>query len=355
MRLKLVTDKGEQHSHKDFYPNMDIMRYVMALGVMVAHFNTLCGFNIPFIISSYDSVGGFFALSGFLMYPSFCKAKTIKVYVLHRAIRIMPPYIFTVLLFALGLSAISTYSPQEYFASSDFWKYLAANLSFANWLHPDLPGVFHGAEYLMPAVNGSLWTMKVEWCLYLSVPICFWLVRKLKTRKEIMAIAMIVLSLIYRLIFLYLFVTTEKGIYEILGRQFFGQLSYFYCGMLIYFYKDFFKKHCYTLIAVTLPLAFVYKFIPLGNIILAPMVISILILSISMLKYTIPWLWHKNNLSYNLYLLHFPVFQLAVYFGIKEMSAWPAFFLTAIATISIAYIGNLLVDRPVFKLKKYIK
>ncbi len=340
---------------KNYYPNMDIMRYVMALGVMIAHFNTLCGFDIPFIISSYDCVGGFFALSGFLMYPSFIKAKNIKVYVLHRAIRILPPYIFTVLLFAIGFSAISTYSIGEYFSSSDFWEYLAANLSFANWLHPDLPGVFQGDEYLMPAVNGSLWTMKVEWCLYFSVPICFWLVRKLRTRKEIMAIAIIFISMIYRLVFLYLYATTEKEIYEILGRQFFGQLSYFYCGMLIYFYKDVFKHYSLRLIVISLPLLFLYRFFPLGHIILAPIIISSLVLAVSMMKYSFSWMKHKNNISYNLYLLHFPVFQLAVYLGIREFSDCIAFIITGLATILIAYIGNRFIDQPIFALKKHIK
>ena len=80
--------------------------------------------------------------------------------------RILPPYWATVVLFAILLGFCSA-SP-DYFLSGQFWKYLIANLCFVNFVEPALPGVFDGME--VTAVNGSLWTMKVEWMLYLSMP-----------------------------------------------------------------------------------------------------------------------------------------------------------------------------------------
>lgn len=170
-----------------------------------------------------------------------------------------------------------------------------------------------------------------------------------------MAIVIIVFSWCYRILFLYLFDQTGKEIYNILSRQFFGQLSFFYAGMLMYFYRDFVKRHCYKILVISLPVYFLYNLIPLGNVIIAPLAVTAVVISLSMSQYTIPGLQHKNNISYNLYLLHFPVFQLAVYFGIGELTAYSAFAIAAGATVFIAYVGNRLVDRRVFALKRFIR
>lgn len=329
-----------------FYPNMDLVRYILAMGVVVAHFNELASHNIPFIISSFNSVGGFFALSGFLMYPSFVKAKSIRQYVVNRARRILPPYMFIVLLCACGGVFITTLSPGEYFAESGLWKYLLANLTFLNWLHPNLPGVFIGPEYFNSAVNGALWTMKVEWCLYLSVPIFAWLISRFRWRKEYTAIAVIILSIAYRFAFTELYTQTGREIFNILARQIFGQLAYFYMGMLIYFYKDAFQ----SALKYLLPAAIVaYLLLPLVSpyavIFLSPIIVSSLVMATSMVKPTIPFLKHSNNTSYNIYLIHYPVIQLAIHTGINDGPEWLSLSFILGTTIALSIISNRFIDR----------
>jgi peptidoglycan/LPS O-acetylase OafA/YrhL len=157
---------------------MGVVRYYLALSVVMAHFSTLTGVEVWWPTSSYDAVGGFFALSGFLVYGSYLRAPSLKTFIANRARRILPAYSFIILLCAFGLVGLSTLPAAEYFTSWHWWRYLLSNLTFLNFLCPDLPGVFSGNE--MTAVNGSLWTLKVEWMLYLTVPLVAWLIAKLR-------------------------------------------------------------------------------------------------------------------------------------------------------------------------------
>lgn len=300
---------------------MDIARYVMALLVLIGHFNGLTGSDV-FINLTAESVGGFFALSGFLMYPSFRKARNVRQYIGDRARRILPPYFFAVVLCALCLVFFSSLPATRYFTDSGFWKYIAANLSFLNWLHPSLPGVFEGPEFANSAVNGSLWTMKVEWCLYLSVPIMMWAIARFRWNSVSAIVAVIVVSILYRLGFMLLYEQTEREIFVILGRQIFGQLSYFYCGMLVYFARDRFERHRRIIFITSLLLYIATRDIPYASIIAAPVLYSAIVLSFSMLRHTIPWVNRTDNISYNIYLLHYPIIQIAVYYGVDPSRPW---------------------------------
>lgn len=335
-----------KQSEKEYYPNMDLVRYVLALAVIISHINELAGFRIPFFISSYEGVGGFFALSGFLMYPNYLRHNNFWSYTRQRARRILPPYLFVVLLAALGLVCVSSLSPSDYYLSGGFWKYLTANLSFLNWLHPTLPGVFDTPEFCTSAVNGSLWTMKVEWCLYFSVPIFIYLIKHCRwLSRNRLAVITIILSICYRLAFLYLYQTTHREIFNILNRQIFGQLSYFYCGMLIYFYKDFFKKHLFKIFVTCILIAIASGYSYLGRVILTPFAISGAVMALSLFPHDLKAIRHRSNISYEMYLFHFPVVQLSVFLGIYLTGIWTEFLFVIGFTIALSLIAHHLSKR----------
>lgn len=329
-------------SARHFYPNMDILRYVLAFAVVIAHIHYLTGYCLPFPISSYEGVGGFFALSGFLMYPSFMKHRQSGKYIKSRAKRLLPQYLAIIFLCAFGFVLISSLAAPGYFMSASFWKYLVANIFFLNWLAPDLPGVFIGNEFASDAVNGSLWSMKVEWCLYFSVPIFVWIISKLKIRDAWMAIAIIIFSICYKIVFQHIYINTGNEIYNILGRQIFGQFSYFYCGMLIYFFLDWFKRHL-TIILIS---SAVCLFIPIDNLYLetiaSPLYLSAFVMAVSLWPKDISCLRHDNNISYNIYLYHWPVIQLCIWSGITRYGAFATFSAAIILTVAFSIVIEIL-------------
>lgn len=295
-----------------YYPMMDVVRYILSLGVLYCHVLFLTDSTLPTFNLSFYSVGGFFALSGFLMYPNYTRHMQPWLYVRHRARRILPPYFFIVLLCALTLWSVSSCGVGEYFSAPVFWKYLGANLTFLNWFEPALPGVFDSSGYVDSAVNGSLWTMKVEWCLYLSLPVFVWICRKLKTRFAYVAVTVILFSIIWRICLYSMYVGTGKQIYEILGRQVMGMLAYFYCGVILYFTRDQIQKRPWFWITMGLLLIVIGNLDRNAGFICFPPGISLLVIAVSMTGRTLKIPGSRDNVSYEIYLFHYPVIQLLI-------------------------------------------
>ena len=328
--------------------NMGVVRYFMAFSVLIAHFNHLDNGSIYWPLSSYNAVGGFFAISGFLMAGSYLRKPDWKTYLIGRCRRILPPYWATVVLFAILLGFCSA-SP-DYFLSGQFWKYLIANLCFVNFVESALPGVFDGME--VTAVNGSLWTMKVEWMLYLSMPFAsYFLVRW--RRHPIRVVAVIYISsMIYRAIFTGLYHHTGAEIYNILSRQFMGQLMFFYSGVLVYYYFDLFMRWRWWILPIGLALTFGLSNYELFVLTLKPLVISLLTLWFCMVGKWGTWEGRRDNISYNIYLVHYPVCQLAAYYLLpQQIGMWWSFAAVCAATISLSWLINIFVEKP-FRAKR---
>lgn len=338
--------------HIDRNNSLDVIRYVLAIGVLVEHFNFLCDADIPWVISSYNCVGVFFAISGFVLIGRLMKGFPFKEYAVNRTWRIFPSYFFVVLFVAISFCYISDFSLLRYFSSGDFWAYLAANLSFLNFLHPSLPGV--DTDTVANAVNGSLWTMKVEVQLSLIAPLFVWLCRKYRINVIKMIAAIIIVSIIYRLFFNYLFSISEKAIYEILSRQFIGQLMYFFAGILLYCFYGFFIKHIRVITVCTLLiycLNFTVVIIPYYGLWLEPFVVTALVLGLALFPYDLgKRLGIKHNFSYELYLCHYPMIILVNHFDIpSKIGIAGAFAASFAASMLFAYITYRSVGRLYLK------
>jgi peptidoglycan/LPS O-acetylase OafA/YrhL len=314
--------------------NFDLLRLLFAAVVCLVHSYELSGYSqlawVGNVLSSDVAVKAFFVVSGFLIFMSYERSSSIRSYAEKRIRRIYPAYFVVVMLCAIGLVGISTKTPADYFSSA--WvKYVLANLSFLNFLHPELPGVFDGNR--LQAVNGALWTLKIEVMFYLSAPLFVWLFRRVGNLR-IIVIAYVV-SVAYAMFFSRLAERTGSGALLELGRQLPGQLSYFMAGAFFYYHLPFFERNVrYFVVAAALILAANTQW---SMPVLAPFALAAVVVFFALFLY-VGNFGKFGDFSYGMYILHFPVLQCLIHFGWFSQQPW-LFLMVGVVASMVASIA----------------
>lgn len=163
--------------------NFNIIRMIAAAMVIYGHMAHIMGLPVHTIYGqavSTIAVKLLFILSGYLIMKSIMNDSHFGRYMLRRSFRIFPGLIGVVLFAVLIVGPIVTSLPlKDYFSSYGTWAYLKNIILCPNYM---LPGVF--GNYIYPnAVNGSLWTLPIEFSLYLVLPALLVVFKKLKIVK----------------------------------------------------------------------------------------------------------------------------------------------------------------------------
>ncbi len=152
--------------------SLDLLRLLAATMVLYSHQYALLGLTEPSFMG-WNTFGGagvtiFFFLSGFLVWTSWERDPNVLRFFFRRSLRIFPGLWAVCLLSVFVLGPWSSTLPvRDYFESAITWKYLENALLVTAYT---LPGLFPGNA--MPfVVNGSLWTLPVEFFCYVSVAI----------------------------------------------------------------------------------------------------------------------------------------------------------------------------------------
>lgn len=319
---------SQQSSYRLKENNFDLLRLLLAGTVLLVHTYELSGFQqlkiITSVLSSSVAVKAFFVVSGFLIFMSFEQSENITSFAKKRIRRIYPAYFTVVMLCAISLVAVSTKDIGDYFSFA--WvKYVLANLTFLNFMQPTLPGVFDSNK--LAAVNGALWTLKIEAMFYLMVPIFVFLFRKFSHLPIIVLVYC--LSVAYAQLLAVVAEHTGSWIYAELGRQLPGQLSYFMTGAFFYYFLPLFERRTgYFLVAAALTLSINISF-PLP--ILEPFALGSVIVFFGLFLYAGNF-GKYGDFSYGVYILHFPVIQLLLNSAWLRESPW--YFLMAVILIT---------------------
>lgn len=330
--------------------NFNIIRLFLAFYVMLIHFAVLTQTDTSLlIIRVHDCVCGFFVISGFLIYSSYCRSTSLKSYFIKRARRILPSYVFIVLFFSVALLFLSVLPAGEYFGSH-WLRYLFSNLSFCNFVEPTLPGVF--TENSIDAVNGSLWTIKIELMCYLLLPVCVWLCKKIKVNPFIFFGMIILLSVAYRIGCDIMYGRTGDGRYLILARQIGGLAAYFVVGMMLYELLDYVLRYKYRLFFIGLALFIVSYYVPVSATLVKPIALGLIIIPAAFMGKWGFWLG-VTDISYDLYLIHFPVIQIFVHFRLHErIGTLPALFVVIATVIMLSALTWHFIGHPFLRRRK---
>ena len=315
------------------------IRYFFALSLMLVHVTTAMGQAQFMPFTGALCVKAFFVITGFLVLFSYCRSANIATYARKRVFRVLPAYLCVVLMCFLAGALESRLSVAEYFSSGQSYRYLLYNAMFLNFLEPCLPGVFESNP--LHAVNGSLWFMKVEVIFYISVPIFVYLLCRF--RKWVVLLSVFACSVAYNVFFSYMYVRTGDEMYHLLQRQFLGQLIYFFAGAALLVYFDVFCNYVRWIFPVGI-LLFVISSASGWLHYVEPVGLAVVIVGVAYYARFLKIFNQVPDLTYGLYLYHFPIAQTVVAHRLHEYSVPLAFLLIFAVTFLMAWLSHRFVE-----------
>jgi peptidoglycan/LPS O-acetylase OafA/YrhL len=321
--------------------NFDLLRLLFAGTVCLVHAHDLSGFSslaqITQLLSSGIAVKAFFVVSGFLIFMSFERSSSFSSYASKRIRRIYPAYFTVVMLCAISLVIVSSKNVSDYF-SLTWLKYIAANLSFLNFLQPTLVGVFESNK--LAAVNGALWTLKIEAMFYLTVPLFVYLFRRFSPLPIL--ILTYCLSVTYTILITAVAERTGSAVYVELARQLPSQLCYFLAGAFFYYFLPLFERRVGYFLAGAGLIFIANRFYSLP--LFEPFALATIVIFFGLFGY-IGNAGKYGDFSYGVYILHFPIIQLLLDAGWFSANHWYFLMVVVAFTLTSAVVLWHLVEK----------
>ena len=290
------------------------------------------------------SVQTFFIISGFLMFQSFERSGRTSVFFEKRIRRIMPGYVAVILFSAFFGFWLSNLKLSEYFTFA-LVKYVFWNLLFLNFMHPTLPGLF--AQSPTPYVNAPLWTLKIEVGYYLLFPLIYGIGRRVGFLTWFAIL--FILSTGYYLSMIALANKTGLHQYSVLAAQLPGQLRFFLAGALVASRHHMFAetRPRVTLAVLASGVSGILYFGGLSA--LYPVLLALAVLSFCLIGPKLgSWLKY-GDLSYGIYIVHFPVLQAMKSLGVLDNRQGLLFVVTSALVFSLSALLWHFVESPALR------
>lgn len=332
--IKLYT-KINKHNN-----NLALMQFLASIFVIFAHSYPISTNqkDILYLFSGGAftfgdvSVAFFFLTGGVYIAKSMESKKTAKEYFKARAVRIFPSLITVVITSIVIGGFITKHSLMDYWTSSKTWRYLG-NCIFV--LQHELPGVFLNNPY-NATVNGSLWTLPVEFLCYIA---CFLFYKLgLLSEKFLVSTPAVIIGII-----------VYKSFFDIFSLNAMIQpCLLFYIGMGIYIYRD-----KLTLSAVgniiSIVIFVILTVFGLEELAMATAFPYIILYMVFAMPQCPDKLASLGKLSYGIYLCGFPIQQ---YVAMYSKSPYVNFLISAPVSILGGVLIYKFIEKPVIKLER---
>lgn len=321
----------------------DLIRLLLAAAVFIYHGVVLSNLvpegELELILSGFaeTAIQGFFIVSGLLVTGSLERSGSLTDYAGKRVRRLYPAYATVILIPAVICLLLGG-------GWQGVGAYLAANLVFLNFLSPDLPGFFEGNRFT--EVNGALWTLKIEVMFYMALPLIFWVL------KAFRSFWWIGIGLLYAGGMIWAFAVPHLmpgHMGEQIARQLPGQMAYFAIGIAMWKMMPHLRRRWRGLALAGTVL--------LGATYLNPWLEPLKALALAGVIAAAAWApgpqlnaARFGDVSYGLYITHFPILQVMVAAGLATALGLPLFMLVAtVLILAASYALWHFVEKPALR------
>jgi len=336
--------------------NFDFLRLLLAIFVIITHSYPLSGIlendwlsQISKQQASFSTIGvwGFFSISGYLIYQSLTRSKTIFEYYWKRILRLFPALFFVLLLtVVLGVFVYNS-DFIHYIRNKSVWTYLPLNLSLFR-LQFSIDGIFANNPY-KSIINGSLWTLSYEFLFYFLISLLFFF----KTGMRNLLVCFVFAGLLLSRLFFF----KELGKYGFVlsGDHLLSLGTCFFSGSLMASLKTNEWSSMFKIILVISGIiilivsTYLGYCIPMQVILLPPIVILIGTLST---KYINSLSTTLGDLSYGMYIYAYPVQQTLMHFF--KLNYLQLMFAATILSAFFAYLSWHLIEKKALSLKNIV-
>ncbi|MBC7641831.1 MAG: acyltransferase [Flavobacterium sp.] len=333
--------------------NFDFLRLMFAIFVIISHSYPLTGnksaeflmvlTNGRFELSDF-SVKGFFVISGFLIFQSMVRSKSVINYLWKRILRLFPG-LLVVLLLTIILAPLVYESQINYFDNHRILSYVYKNISLFR-LQYIIPGVFENNIYGR-AINDSLWTICYEFSLYF-VMILLFVIRK---KTFILNFAILFLLMPFSVFY---FQKDHFGVYNFyqLSTNLLSELGiYFFMGSLLASLNIQELKNKYIFTAICIVILFLNEIFITNYMFIRFLIFPILIILIGTqsTKYINSFSQKTGDLSYGVYIYAFPIQQtLMCFFILKPLQLM---LLSIPITLLFVYLSWHIIEKKALEFK----
>lgn len=332
--------------------NFNFLRFLFALMVVVSHSYPLSGSNereqwihqITDRQLNWASIGlnGFFIISGYFIFQSLQRSVSLTDYFKKRLLRIFPALVVMLLLVLLIVPFLYT-GHGSLFLEKEYYTFLPNNLSLYGF-QSIIKGVFDTNYY--HAINGSLWTIRYEFSLYVALAVLFYF----RNREKLIATILFMVFVIMYLVFIF-FIQRVAGskIFNLQGYHLFNLGTFFVAGSVLAsldFEKYINKSILFGLIVVAVIAIYFQSYDLVKHIVL-----PIIILTIGFIPIPFFSSFDKfGDMSYGIYIYSFPVQQTLVY--LFHLKVYMLILVSLFVSIALGYLSWHLIEKRALKLKQ---
>lgn len=333
--------------------NFDLLRLFAALEVLFLH--SYPHLHLPYpaffkVVLNFPGVTMFFVMSGFLISASLERNRDLGIYFKNRVLRIFPALWTCIILSVIVISLVTSIS---------FFRVQAIY-----WFFAQLAGLIYTPGFLKEfgfgSYNGSLWTIPLELQFYVVLPVLYFIITKISSKRNVQTIGIAITCAVFCLITYVLKVHFDPDnfsfnhIPKILRYSFIPNIYLFLFGVLLQrleiyksdwiYGKGVFWLAGYLVVSYLVPTSnttYIFKLLCLG------------VTTIS-LAYTLPALSNKllkgNDISYGVYIYHGLV--LGVIVQLKLFNNAQYILVILLCSVLLATLSWVFIEKPIMKRKK---